>query len=362
MRINHAFSVATVVVFGFIVGPEGAYALDGKTIVADQCTSCHNVNGPAPKAFEAMLKRRAPDLFYAGSKFNRSWLVAWLKNPTPIRNAGVVYLNHIAARNGKDGIAVDTVKLCAAKLSPETVEAVADYLMTLKDEAMKTGVIDSAKSFSKPKALRLFRKQLPCVGCHTVTWGRRVLGGISGPNLTGAGNRLNPDWIYARIENPQYWDPKTWMPKVEMSHAKRELLTLFIASMKSPAEQNLDASGVALSGAAIPLTKFVAPPGTARQGAEKNYRLYCVQCHGSQGNGQGINDTAGGLSVSPKDHVSAEDMSKVSDEEIKLAVTQGGDAVQKSGLMPPWGNTLSSAEIDELVLYLRKLCQCESAQ
>ena len=362
MRISHALSVATVVFFGFIVGPEGAYALDGKTIVTDQCTSCHNVTGPAPKTFEGMLKRRAPDLFYAGSKFNRSWLVEWLQKPAPIRHAGVVYLNHIGARNGKDGIAVDTVKPCTAKLSSEAAEAVADYLMTLKDEAMKTGAIDPVKSFSKPKALRLFRKQLPCVACHTIRWGTRVIGGISGPNLTEAGKRLNPDWVYARIENPQHWDPKTWMPRVEMSPKKRELLTLFIASMKSPAEQDLEASGAALSGAAIPPTKFVAPPGTARQGAETNYRLYCVQCHGSQGNGQGINDTAGGLSVSPKDHVSAEDMSKVSDEEIKLAVTKGGDAVQKSGLMPPWGSTLSSAEIDELVLYLRELCQCEGGQ
>jgi mono/diheme cytochrome c family protein len=66
--------------------------------------------------------------------------------------------------------------------------------------------------------------------------------------------------------------------------------------------------------------------------------------------------------VSPKDHVSADDMSKVSDEEIKVAIAEGGDAVQKSGLMPPWGNTLSSAEIDELVLYLRELCQCEGGQ
>jgi mono/diheme cytochrome c family protein len=362
VRLSHALSAATVAVLVFIVGPQDAYGVDGKAIVADQCTSCHNVIGPAPKTFEAILKRRAPDLFYAGSKFNRSWLVEWLQNPTPIRQAGVVYLNHIATRNGKDGIAVDSVKPCAVKLSPEAAAETANYLMTLKDKSIKTGIIDPAKGFSKPKAVRLFRKQLPCVGCHTVKWGKRVIGGISGPNLSGAGKRLNPDWVYARIENPQYWDPKTWMPGIEMSHTKRELLTLFIASMKSPAKQDLKASGVAVPGTAIPLTKFVAPSGTAHRSADKNYRLHCVQCHGSQGNGRGINDSAGGLSVSPKDHVSAEDMSKLSDEEIKLAVTKGGDAVEKSGLMPPWGNTLSSAEIDEIVLYLRQLCLCVGAQ
>jgi len=28
--------------------------------------------------------------------------------------------------------------------------------------------------------------------------------------------------------------------------------------------------------------------------------------------------------------------------------------------MPAWGKTLSAQEIDELVLYLRELCQCEA--
>jgi len=95
------------------------------------------------------------------------------------------------------------------------------------------------------------------------------------------------------------------------------------------------------------------------ESAEENYRLYCVQCHGTLGNGEGINQTAGGLTVSPRNHTYAEHMSKLSDEELRLAITGGGDAVQKSDLMPPWGKTLSAGEIDSLVLYLRDLCQCE---
>jgi len=41
-----------------------------------------------------------------------------------------------------------------------------------------------------------------------------------------------------------------------------------------------------------------------------------------------------------------------------LAIAEGGDAVQKSELMPAWEKTLSTGEIDDLVLYLRKLCKC----
>jgi mono/diheme cytochrome c family protein len=209
-----------------------AMAGDGKAIVAERCASCHNVTGPAPTTFEGVLSRKAPDLFYAGSKFNRPWLVEWIQTPTPIRRAGAMFLNHIVNEDGKDRIKEETVKPCPARLAPEEADAVAGYLMTLTDPAMKTGVIDPAKKLREHKAFRMFTKQMPCIGCHTIRFRKRTMGGISGPDLTNAGERLNPDWIYARIENPQYWDPKTWMPRIEMSHKKREMLSLFLVNMK----------------------------------------------------------------------------------------------------------------------------------
>jgi cytochrome c oxidase cbb3-type subunit 3 len=103
---------------------------------------------------------------------------------------------------------------------------------------------------------------------------------------------------------------------------------------------------------------FVLPLAAWAGSVEDNYRLYCVQCHGSKGNGEGINNTMGGLAVSPRDHGDPGEMSKLSDEDIRLAVTEGGDAVSKSELMPAWGDTLKAKEIDDLVGYLRKLCKC----
>lgn len=94
--------------------------------------------------------------------------------------------------------------------------------------------------------------------------------------------------------------------------------------------------------------------------AEENYRLYCVQCHGTLGNGEGINQTSGGLTVSPRNHAYAKQMSELTDDTLRRAITGGGDAVESSELMPAWGKTLSAEEIGNLVLYLRKLCQCEA--
>lgn len=94
--------------------------------------------------------------------------------------------------------------------------------------------------------------------------------------------------------------------------------------------------------------------------AQENYRLYCTQCHGISGNGHGIN--ADGLAVSARDHSSAVEMSKLTDEELRLAITKGGEAVTKSELMPPWAQVLRANEIDELVVHLRKLCKCVAAK
>jgi mono/diheme cytochrome c family protein len=226
------FRTATGVLILFSVGATQVMALDAAAIVSEQCVSCHDVTGPAPSTLQGLLNRKAPDLFYAGSKFKRSWLVEWLRNPTPIRPSGVMFLNHIVVEERKDRIKTDTLMPCPVQLSAAESEAVADYLATLKDGAMKTGLVDLAKKIKTSKARRLFSKQLPCIACHTVRFGKRTLGGVSGPDLRQAGNRLNPDWVYAWIENPQYWHPKTWMPRTPMSHEKRHTLTLLIDSMR----------------------------------------------------------------------------------------------------------------------------------
>ena len=117
-----------------------------------------------------------------------------------------------------------------------------------------------------------------------------------------------------------------------------------------------------LPGLTIILAVFLGLSAAHAETAEENYRLYCAQCHGTQGNSQGINNTLGGLAVSPRNHTNATEMSKLSDAEIRLAISEGGDAVQKSELMPAWEKTLSVQEIDDLVLYLRKLCKCAGTE
>ncbi|MBI3752693.1 MAG: hypothetical protein HY266_01445, partial [Deltaproteobacteria bacterium] len=45
--------------------------------------------------------------------------------------------------------------------------------------------------------------------------------------------------------------------------------------------------------------------------------------------------------------------------DIENAISGGGASVSKSTIMPPWGKTLTDAEIKDLTAYLRKLCKCK---
>ena len=91
--------------------------------------------------------------------------------------------------------------------------------------------------------------------------------------------------------------------------------------------------------------------------AKDNYRTYCAQCHGIAGNGRGIN--VRDMSVQPRNHTDAEYMSQRSDDDLAKADKEGGLAIDKSVLMPPWGDTLSPSEIKDMVQYLRTLCHCK---
>lgn len=95
--------------------------------------------------------------------------------------------------------------------------------------------------------------------------------------------------------------------------------------------------------------------------AEDNYKWYCSQCHGLTGKGDGVNVTKD-MAVTPRNHASAADMSKLSDADLTNAIADGGPANSKSPLMPPFGKTLTVDEIKDLVSYLRKLCNCTAAK
>lgn len=93
--------------------------------------------------------------------------------------------------------------------------------------------------------------------------------------------------------------------------------------------------------------------GDARRG-EALYQVYCTQCHGLKGSGGGLN--AAHMTVMPRDHTDAGEMSARTDEELFKVIKHGGKSINKSVLMPSWGGNLGDEDIHALVAHLRNLC------
>jgi len=106
----------------------------------------------------------------------------------------------------------------------------------------------------------------------------------------------------------------------------------------------------------LPLA-MLSLPVMAKETAADNYKTYCMQCHGMDGNGKGVNIRD--MSVQPRDHTDAKAMSTRSDDTLFKTIKEGGLSIDKSVLMPPWGDTLSDEEIKDMVQHLRLLCKCK---
>ncbi|MDP6883762.1 MAG: cytochrome c [Rhodospirillales bacterium] len=111
---------------------------------------------------------------------------------------------------------------------------------------------------------------------------------------------------------------------------------------------------------AVLASTFTMASATAEETA-KVFKFYCAQCHGLEGKGDGPNVTKD-FPVSPRDFTNAKEMNKLSDADLKNVILDGGPAVSKSPMMPPWGKTLSDADVDGLVKHLRALCKCKGKQ
>jgi hypothetical protein len=183
----------------------------GGVDLQQQCGACHALTPPdvAADATER-AQRKAPPLYYAGNKFQRDWLVRWLQNPTVVRPAGV--FPAALAKPGDKGDFVDPSALPKHPAVPQAqAEATVDHLMQLRPFDK---LVQAEKYTPGTIALRLgqmnFGKFKGCDGCHQDAPGK---GGVSGPELYTAWQRLQPAFISSYIADPVAWDPHSMMPK-----------------------------------------------------------------------------------------------------------------------------------------------------
>jgi mono/diheme cytochrome c family protein len=79
---------------------------------------------------------------------------------------------------------------------------------------------------------------------------------------------------------------------------------------------------------------------------------YCDRCHNSESTVERVSNYDN-LEVKPHPFSEGDTLNKISDADLIAIVINGGPALQKSALMPAWGNTLSKADIQALIAYIR---------
>lgn len=192
---------------------------DGKKIIdKEKCSSCHQMQGPArEKTIQDQLAKKAPELWYAGSKFKKEFLMNWLADPKPLRP--VEYNTFFKKNPGNH-----------PKLGPGDAAEAAEYLMTLKSKDVKEGAV---RPMDNPKGRIIFMKRQSCYGCHEVRARSGVAGGLTGPTFIGASSRLNPDWVHAFLSNPKAFKPVKDMPVYAgiITEAEMKDLAAYVSSL-----------------------------------------------------------------------------------------------------------------------------------
>lgn len=202
--------LATAVILGLAALPAlQAQAASGEEILKSRCADCHDLTGPAPRTVEEVWNRRGPDLFYAGNKYRQEWLAEWLQEPKRIRPAGMYYGRHITNGEDRDVIDPSTLESHVA-LSEDEAEKVAAALMNYRDKSdlIKEGDYQPG-TISPMMGELMFDKFRGCLACHQIEPG---YGGLSGPEVYTAAERLQADYLVSFMRNPVAWDPRTFMP------------------------------------------------------------------------------------------------------------------------------------------------------
>jgi len=79
---------------------------------------------------------------------------------------------------------------------------------------------------------------------------------------------------------------------------------------------------------------------------------YCERCHNPESSVERVSNYDN-LEVKPHPFTEGDTFNKISDADLTAIISYGGAALNKSALMPAWGNTLSKSDIQALISYIR---------
>ncbi|MGA2646411.1 MAG: c-type cytochrome [Candidatus Sulfotelmatobacter sp.] len=81
---------------------------------------------------------------------------------------------------------------------------------------------------------------------------------------------------------------------------------------------------------------------------------YCERCHNPESTVERVSNFDN-LEIKPHPFTDGETLNKLTDADLTAIISHGGPALNKSALMPAWGNTLSRSDIQALISYIHAI-------
>ena len=295
-----------------------------KDLIQQSCASCHRFEGQP----ESRFKLKAPDLMWAGSKYQRPWLIGWLTGKEePLYAKG--YRWDLPGSTGKHVV-----------VSEAEANAIADYFQEhYKDPRVKVGAFD----VSKVSAIEVeFGRQAytahACIGCHVIEEKGKVVGGPQSASLVASGRRYDMDWLFRFGLNPQDFVPHSGEFLADATEPQLRAVIGFLA-----------VQGVKDFTYYEPWKSKEFETASVDRG-KVLYKEYCAQCHGATGNGDG--PAASGLEPKPAIHAKIA-FDKLPPDYLYNVINHGGRSVGKSPTMPYWGLTIGQQGVADVIAYVK---------
>ncbi|MGP0566990.1 MULTISPECIES: c-type cytochrome [unclassified Nitrospina] len=209
-------------IFFLLTTPVPAFA-DEALFEQKRCGTCHRLSADEPAETHP-----APDLFYAGDKYQHAWLIEYLQNPGIVRKMG--HPRDPGFLKGEPEF-----KGPHMSVSKQEAESLASLLMAQKLEGLEPLSLDfqPLARGERVRAKMLFERDHSCIACHeSYNLARQPRGGVSGPSLINAGNRLQPGWVYRWLKNPRQFTEKSRMPVYDFDEIQLKLMTRYVLSHK----------------------------------------------------------------------------------------------------------------------------------
>lgn len=182
------------------------------------CFGCHTTKG-----YEA-LDKVGPDLTRIATKTTPDWALRWIKNPKD-------YLPH--------------TRMPDFLLKDEEAEAITAYLWDSSEKEAPSPV-DLGFPEEGPIPTEMIEQgktlieKVGCNGCHSV--GERKIQVSDqlvrdfGPDLTRVASKVNAQWLYRWVKNPQDYFPKTRMPNLRLTDEEAKAVVAYLMSLSRKEE------------------------------------------------------------------------------------------------------------------------------